>query len=56
MRLQDYINMTASSAHSEAASLLGTVYTETVFLERFARQLASPINQQQPVLSKSTIG
>ena len=56
MRLQDYISMTAPSAHSEAASLLGTVYTEIAFLATFAPQLASDINQEQPLLSTSTVG
>ncbi len=49
MRLQDYISMTASACHpnSSAASLLGIVYTETAFLERFLLQPASPSTQQQ---------
>jgi len=49
MRLQDYISMSASACHpnSSAASLLGIVYTETAFLERFLLQPASPSTQQQ---------
>ncbi len=53
MRLQDYISMTAAANHHNpsAASLLGTVYSETAFLERFLLQPASPSTQvrQQPL-------
>lgn len=49
MRLQDYISMTASAYHHNpsATALLGTVYTEKAFLERFLLQPASPSTQQQ---------
>ncbi len=49
MRLQDYISMTATANHHDpsAASLLGTVYTEKAFLEKFLLQSASPSTQVQ---------
>jgi hypothetical protein len=49
MRLQDYISMTAAANHHNpsAASLLGTVYTEKAFLEKFLLQPASPSTQVQ---------
>ncbi|DBA95842.1 TPA: Protein N-terminal glutamine amidohydrolase [Trebouxia sp. C0004] len=55
MRLQDYISMTASACHHDpsAASLLGTVYSEAAFLERFLLQPASHSPQQQQPLATS---
>jgi len=55
MRLQDYISMTATANHHNpsAASLLGTVYTEKAFLERFLLQPANPSTQPQQSLATS---
>lgn len=55
MRLQDYINMTASASDTEAgpAPYLGTVYTEIAFLRAFASEAAgsSDRHQHQQLLS-----
>lgn len=57
MRLNDYISMTDTpqvSSSTSVAALLGTVYSETAFLEAFSpstAQNSSQQEQQQPLCS-----